>query len=229
MVADEPHAIVCDSSTRPMHGLNRSRVLREALSELFGRRHARWQHVSGTLVVETADRPWSHPRVHELLGQRRVPTFAASALVRMYEQPQPHTLAPLGPPRRPVLAPDFDFIETRGYEELRRSLLANEDVPWRNKTRTLAFRGSSTGAWDVRVYALNASQRIALALLGTSRSPAWDVALANAVQLSSPVRRAVRRLGLVKGPLNRSMLLKSIAVFDVDGNSNSWQGCFWKL
>jgi len=57
----------------------------------------------------------------------------------------------------------------------------------------------------------------------------WDVGLSAVVQVSAAVERAVRAQGLVLAPVDVEKQIGFRGVFDVDGNSNSWSGCWWKL
>lgn len=97
----------------------------------------------------------------------------------------------------------------------------------------MVFRGSTTGVVpaNASLAALKTNARLRLALHAAAQhgSPRWDVGVTSIVQLGPDAEKAVVDLGLVRPALRQADMLAARATFDVDGNSNAWDSCWWKL
>ena len=125
-----------------------------------------------------------------------------------------------------LLLPDFEFLQTRGYT----SLVAELDscrLPFRNKSATIHFRGSSTNAAPQSTDDLEVNMRIR-AVRRTWGKSGWDVRLSNTVQLPGDVAHRVQKY-VDPAWYSPCELARHQGVLDIDGNTNSWRGLFSKL
>ncbi len=125
-----------------------------------------------------------------------------------------------------VLIPDMSFVESGGYESVRRRFAS--PVPWAERSSTAFWRGSTTGHPPVSNLAEN--PRAALCLLARDKPEAdLDVGLSQIVQFSPEWTRAAHEAGLVKPFEPWQMLDRHRYHIDIDGNTNSWPGLLSKL
>ena len=105
--------------------------------------------------------------------------------------------------------------------------------------RRVCFRGGSTGERVHSVDELTKNARINLALharaqneeaLRRGQAVVWDVGIINTVQMENPeVVQALQNKSIVLPEMNIPRMMHARGLFDVDGNSNSWDGSWWKL
>lgn len=136
--------------------------------------------------------------------------------------------------------PDVYFLASDGYKhrgdrsrvKTNARVLPNHDVaalsranPWKSKVFEVRFRGGATGGLD--------SQRVSVA----NMSKQANYAKLNAAITLSPLdveasKDELRRkglLGLVQKRRGADWMIGARGVLDIDGVSNSWNGCWWKL
>lgn len=142
----------------------------------------------------------------------------------------------------PILVPDPDFFNSRGYAAVR-SLAANP-VPWKSRSETIAWRGSTSGTHPgsappavLRVTLDDMSpgnpaliQRVRMCLL-MKEVAGTDAAFSNVVQTSDPGddRRRLVEAGILRGELPLAEWRNRRFAIDVDGNANAWSNLFCRL
>lgn len=121
-----------------------------------------------------------------------------------------------------------------GYETLGQ-VVARKAPPWKRRSPTLLWRGSTTGygaLWSNDMSPANESlrPRIRAALLLRDVHGA-DVRFTRTVQTRSPSsgQRALRRYGLVGRPRRLSAWFGHRYALDIDGNSNAWSNLYCRL
>ena len=129
-----------------------------------------------------------------------------------------------------VLFPDFEFIASRGYENVL-SQLRGCRRSFASKRNTIIFRGSSTGyvPKDTTTLELERNDRIRASISAKAWHPLWDVGLTDTVQISPQVARRLAYMNLLRPPMSLCEVNQYKGVLDVDGNTNSWRGFFLKL
>lgn len=210
------------------HGVasvNAGRAQRMALFLADGR----WPATpGGAVVVETEDMPWAAtlPRADAAaLAARGVPVLVYSAATSYSTWPAEFGSG--GNDTRPyVLAPDHDYVASRGYADAfwRR---APPKYAWAAKAPHAVWRGSSTGPVVGDPAKLDQNARLALCRRAQNLT-VLDARISNVVQLRGAVAELVKK-NYKGAPILPETWLAAKAVVDVDGNSNSWAGCFWKL
>ena len=182
----------------------------------------------GAVVVETEDMPWAAtlPRADAAaLAARGVPVLVYSAATSYSTWPAEFGSG--GNDTRPyVLAPDHDYVASRGYADAfwRR---APPKYAWAAKAPHAVWRGSSTGPVVGDPAKLDQNARLALCRRAQNLT-VLDARISNVVQLRGAVAELVKK-NYKGAPILPETWLAAKAVVDVDGNSNSWAGCFWKL
>ncbi len=147
-------------------------------------------------------------------------------------------------PSNIVLIPDFHFLDTHGYSELKKNVdSAVEKYPWEKKKSSAIWRGSPTGA-DYKeidiVTTLDSSNRIThkdvprikFALLA-KEIPIIDAGFPfysnDFFGGFSNLQPFLEKNGILKNFISREEQISYEYLIDVDGNVNSWDGFFWKL
>ena len=115
-----------------------------------------------------------------------------------------------------VLSPDFHFIASKGFFELRKSML-KEKLKFTQRSRSVFWRGSTTGRGcdlNLRVQMCNIASILS-----------WcDMKISSTVQ-----ECAGRDLGSVNGDRASEVeWIRHRGIVDIDGNVNAW-GLFWRL
>lgn len=147
--------------------------------------------------------------------------------------PETSALAFCGNSTSHALIPDPDFVGSDGYATLR-AQLADQWVPWRDRTSTLFWRGSLTGnAARYPVARWQDIPRVALCL-ATRQSPlaeSYDCALSgDHIQLRDRAALPeIQEAGLFRPRVGFPAYLAHRFLIDIDGNSASWAGLFTKL
>lgn len=137
-----------------------------------------------------------------------------------------------------VLIPDVYYIDNHGYEKLNDKVdNASQYLPWSKKVKQVRWRGASTGippqGWNDVEGGVNS--RVTLAMLAkTVPKEKLDAALVNLVQVPNDedhqhVATALKYFRIVKSGMSMSEMVGARGIIDVDGNSNSWDGLWWKL
>lgn len=116
---------------------------------------------------------------------------------------------------RVLLMPDFYFIDSYGYESLK-THVANVDREWSKKSKTVYWRGSSTGKDRCKT-----NTRVQLC---KRYGKTHNVALSRLLPHHIP-----EALGLLDQQRDLGDFLEHRYVVDVDGFSCSWDGLFWKM
>lgn len=133
-----------------------------------------------------------------------------------------------------ILVPDPEFYISGGYAEVRRRA-REAAVPWRERSDTLVWRGSSTGPGsvaeaDMTPANLNLIQRTRLCLILRDVA-GTDVRLVNAAQAADPddARRHLMAAGILAGGIPPHTWLGRKFALDIDGNANAWSNLFTRL
>ena len=133
--------------------------------------------------------------------------------------------------REHFLIPDWEFMLTSGYVDMRENAKA---IPWDQRVPMALWRGSTTG------FPLDADRgwqsfpRVALCEIGRAHPDIIDagitVALRPYAQMpSSELERDLRGANLMRAPMPYTDFTKYKYQIDIDGNSNSFSGPFLKL
>eukprot|EP00301_Raphidiophrys_heterophryoidea_P007973 c13014_g2_i1.p1 GENE.c13014_g2_i1~~c13014_g2_i1.p1 ORF type:complete len:448 (-),score=116.56 c13014_g2_i1:127-1272(-) len=133
------------------------------------------------------------------------------------------------------LIPDCHFLFQNGYSDMRTEmdqLNAESSLNWDSKTNKIFWRGTTTGGptpeqghdymQNQRVHAVSLS-------LSDKHSAYFDARFSGFVQGDSTTENEFNRLGLMGNGAGRGEWLRYKYVMDLDGNTNSWDGLFWKL
>jgi len=197
---------------------NRARHFEQFLKDAAPRNGTR-----GSALIELHDGSTSPPEMGRYFTFLRTPILSSSAHVD-----QKHT----------TLIPDADFVGTRGYASLNSKVdSASRKSPWHKKEHSVIFRGSTTGfvPSSPDLNDLRRNTRIALALRSKERNEnrtsnlQWDAAVTKVNLPGAEVRNAALRLGITKPELDLEQQITRRGIFDVDGNTNAWSACWWKL
>lgn len=96
----------------------------------------------------------------------------------------------------------------------------------------MVFRGAPTGnvPADATNIEMAKNQRLHLAMRAADGAiPGLDAGVTGTVQMPPKVARAIKKRGLDRETLQPEEMVRARGILDVNGNTNSWQGCFWKL
>ena len=208
------------------HQIDKTRASRARHFEQFLRDAAPTNGTKGSALVELHDGSTSTPDMGRRFAFLHTPILSSSAHID-----QKHIM----------LIPDADFVGSRGYRSLNTKVdLASRRSPWHKKKTKVVFRGSTTGfiPSDPNIDQLRRNTRIALALLAKERNQdssysadylRWDVAVSTVNLPGVEVQKAVLALGITKPELDYDDQIAARGIFDVDGNTNAWSACWWKL
>ncbi len=126
-----------------------------------------------------------------------------------------------------VLVPDPLFIETGGYDGLRRAFSATA-VDYRDKQTRAMWRGSTTGIRPTSRW--RTLPRAILCEIGAQNAEFFDCGITHVVQCVSPEEtNEVTHSDLIKSTVRSLDFDKYRFHIDIDGNTNSWPGLFIKL
>jgi hypothetical protein len=126
-----------------------------------------------------------------------------------------------------VLMPDFKALN--GYGKLRQQILAaNAQFPWKRKTTQAFWRGSTTsGFFEKDNWDRFCRGKLVLASL---RSPKEiDARFTGVVQCTPDVPGLMKAKGMLSKPVEKADHLHYKYLIDVDGNSCTYERCFWLL
>lgn len=126
-----------------------------------------------------------------------------------------------------VLMPDFKALN--GYGKLRQQILAaNAQFPWKDKTAQAFWRGSTTSGffekdnWDRFC-------RGKLVLTSLRFPKEIDARFTGVVQCTPDVPGLMKAKGMVSKSVEKADHLQYKYLIDVDGNSCTYERCFWLL
>jgi len=203
--------------------VDKTRANRARHFERFLKDSAPRNGTKGSALIELHDGSTSPPQMGRYFTFLRTPILSSSAHVD-----QKHI----------TLIPDADYVGSQGYASLNTQIDSiSRKSPWHKKKHTVVFRGSTTGfvPSNPDLHELRRNTRIALALMSkehnenrTSNSR-WDAAISKVNFPGEEVRKAALNLGVTKPELNFEQQIAGRGIFDVDGNTNSWSACWWKL
>ncbi|KAA3620797.1 MAG: hypothetical protein DWQ08_14960 [Proteobacteria bacterium] len=126
-----------------------------------------------------------------------------------------------------VLIPDYYFMA--GYGGLTEEVEnAAHRISWRDKIAEAIWRGAPTGqhnsddTWRKNL-------RIRLCFHARRNRDILDAGLTSFAQTSPGASESIRRAGLVRNRLTEYQQMYYKYLLNVDGNSCSWSGAYWKL
>lgn len=126
-------------------------------------------------------------------------------------------LAPTAPSHvhNVLLMPDFYFIQSHGYQQLA-AYVDKHDVPWDYKIDSVFWRGSTAGAdkHNVRIDFVSRNH------------PHGDLEITRILPTHCDQIPADIPTG---PPVPVRHMLRHRYLVDIDGNSSSWDGLYWKL
>ena len=133
-----------------------------------------------------------------------------------------------------ILIPDVYFVANTGYRYMRKRVsYAAQVSPWEGKGDRAFFRGASTGA-TLEVDNWMDGPRVKAALMSKSYE-FMDVGISSVTQVKNPedkelITSLMKEKGALKAEIPLTEAIRRYKVLiDIDGNTNSWQGAFWKL
>jgi hypothetical protein len=126
-----------------------------------------------------------------------------------------------------VLMPDFKALG--GYGKLRQQILdANPKFPWERKTAQAFWRGSTTsGFFDKDNWDRFCRGKLVLSSLASPKE--IDARFTSVVQCTPDVPSLMKAKGMVSKCVEKADHLKYKYLVDVDGNSCTYERCFWLL
>lgn len=185
--------------------------------------------VSATLIVDASDQLSISQGHKEELYSERIRSVAFCDSCYSAQETFPFD-------GHAILIPDFEFLSSAGYYGMKAEIdRAAAASPFRSKARKITFRGSTTGN-TIRHSPTHLSENGRLRVSIRSREKCagcvpenFDISVSSIVQVSDVTAAAIIEQGLVGGHMTSSQMMQSRALLDMDGNSNSWRGCWWKL
>ena len=124
-----------------------------------------------------------------------------------------------------VLLPDPIFIESAGYQTLRRKF-ENPSV-LRSRNLLAMWRGSTTGIRDGVSW--KTLPRASLCHLASQHPKLFDCGITHVFQVASFETEEIETSGLMRPMISSTDFNEYAFHIDIDGNSNSWPGFFSKL
>jgi hypothetical protein len=126
-----------------------------------------------------------------------------------------------------ILMPDFKALS--GYGKLRKQILdANEKFSWETKIAKAFWRGATTSGffqkdnWDMFC-------RGKLVLLSLNSPKELDARFTSVVQCTPEVPSLMKKKGMLSKSFEKADHLHYKYLVDVDGNSCTYERCFWLL
>ena len=129
------------------------------------------------------------------------------------------------------LIPDRAFIHWEGYRDIARQY-RQDDVPWDERQPIALWRGSTTGIPEDQTVGWRSLPRIRLCQIARSPSSRAmiDTGITAIAQIADPAAAdALREAGLMAQQLPAAQFNRYKYQIDIDGNTNSWPGLFYKL
>ena len=127
------------------------------------------------------------------------------------------------------LIPDSLFVSQMGYHEIRKRY-AEHYTPWEQRKPLALWRGSTTGQPADDKTGWRSLPRISLCVVTSSRSDLFDVGLSEVVQIpDDQAISEIREREFLRDFIPASQFIDYKYQIDIDGNTNSWPGLFFKL
>ena len=129
------------------------------------------------------------------------------------------------------LIPDRVFFHLDGYRDTARQY-RQDDVPWDERQPIALWRGSTTGIPEDRTVGWRSLPRIRLCQIARSPSSRAmiDAGITAITQIADPgAADELREAGLMAPHLAAGQFNRYKYQIDIDGNTNSWPGLFYKL
>lgn len=122
--------------------------------------------------------------------------------------------------------PDPYFTGSKGHVFLtRQSMGWSDEIPWDSKHFEVRFRGHATGQVDE-----GESLRLKVALLSKSDNfKRLNAAIVGSDIGRSQASQSLQELGVMRNRRDPKWMIAARGVLDIDGNTNSWGGLWWKL
>ena len=198
--------------------------------------------VDGVGLVELEDGPTLSMAFTSRMAKLRVAVLTPSA--------------PLNHLNSIMLMPDVYFIRSHGYDKMTGKIRAiSRRTPFRRKRFAVTFRGASTGpvpsfedfpGQNTRIKlclhareldrkaskpsSMSAVRSVfARAMDGYKTTGIWDVGISTIVQVDHAMTIKLKQEDLLRAKKKPQEMIGDRGIFDVDGNSNSWNGLWWKL
>ncbi len=125
-----------------------------------------------------------------------------------------------------LLVPDMEYLYRDGHSAVRAEIDAHSQ-PWEQRQPVAYWRGSTTGHWDGKDW--HTLPRIRLCDIGAGSGGLIDAGLSGIVQMEPQVAEEIAGSGLLKGSVPPARFADYRCLVDIDGNSNSWSGLFYRL
>ena len=126
-----------------------------------------------------------------------------------------------------VLIPDFYYMA--GYDALSKRIeTAIQKYPWQNKTDLGIWRGSPTGGVSIKEN-WGELPRTRLCLWAKQQPELVDAKLVNFAQCSESATEPIAAASIIGERLGEEEQIAYKYLLNMDGNSCSWAGSWWKL
>eukprot|EP00301_Raphidiophrys_heterophryoidea_P001081 c10540_g1_i2.p1 GENE.c10540_g1_i2~~c10540_g1_i2.p1 ORF type:complete len:492 (+),score=63.46 c10540_g1_i2:1-1476(+) len=125
-----------------------------------------------------------------------------------------------------ILVPDYYYLRTAGYFF---DLSPKGEVPWEFKINRAAWRGSSTGFELITSNNWQDLPRARLCLFSITNPDLLDARITAFVQCDPEAEQIMRSVNISGDFISREHISVFKVLVDIDGNANSWEGCFYKL
>jgi hypothetical protein len=127
------------------------------------------------------------------------------------------------------LIPDFWFLRTAGYRNIRHHYLAHRRR-WSERVQVAFWRGATTGYQPDPKVGWRSLPRVLLCKICQEQPNLFDVGLSSVMHISDPnLVKEVRDSGLMRGYVPAKEFDRWKYQIDIDGFTNSWPGLFQKL
>ncbi len=121
---------------------------------------------------------------------------------------------------------DMEYLYRDGHSAVRTEIDARSP-PWENRHPVAFWRGGTTGHWDGKDW--HTLPRIRLCEMAAGSGGRIDAGLSSIVQMEPRIAREIVESGLLKGSVPPAAFADYRFLVDIDGNSNSWSGLFYRL
>ncbi len=124
-----------------------------------------------------------------------------------------------------TMAPDWDFIKSKGYEH---KFDDYKPIPFEAKKRKAVWRGCDTGQNND---AQNCKDllRGKMCIMAKNYTDIIDAKFYTLCQSDAEAKTYFEEAGIVGSGLSTKEMLEYLIQIDIDGNTNAWSSCFWKL
>ena len=129
------------------------------------------------------------------------------------------------------LVPDRAYLHLQGYQDIALQY-RKDDVPWDDRQPVALWRGSTTGAPEDRSIGWRSLPRLRLCRI--AHDPASrgliDAGITAITQIPDPAAtEELREAGLMATQMPAAQFNRYRYQIDIDGNTNSWPGLFYKF